>query len=61
MKGPSAEPPMAKYLDEQTGGWCGKDKYWDLFEIPIANPYRKSVYLPEKLKTKNVYFIHRLG
>jgi len=61
MKGPSAEPPMAKYLDDITGGWCGIEKYWDLFEIPICNPYRKSSYLPEKLKTKDTYFTHFLG
>jgi hypothetical protein len=61
MKGPSAEPPMAKYVDELMGGWQGKEAYWDTYEPSVVNLHRSSVYTKEECKAKNVYFIHRQG
>jgi hypothetical protein len=63
MKGPSAEPPMAKYTDNLMGGWQGKHKYWELFEPMVCHTHRDSVFSkePDLVKTKNIYFIHYQG
>ena len=63
LQGPSAEPPMAKYIDEQMGGWKGAEAYWDLFEIPIAMTHRMRVFPKDKLPLKldNLYFMHYQG
>ncbi len=59
----SAEPPMAKYCDEITGGWKGLEKYWEMFEILICNTHKMSPYAhnKQKQKQKNLYFIHYQG
>ena len=61
MKGPSAEPPMAKFTDELMGGWQGIDKYWELFEPDFCNTHKMSPYTPEQLASKDVSFIHYQG
>jgi len=62
MKGPSAEPAMAKYVDVVTDGWKGLDTYWDLFEPEVVNLHRCSVYgKTERMGKKDIYFIHYQG
>jgi hypothetical protein len=61
MRGPSAEPPMAKFTDEWTGGWKGKETYWDLFEPDFCNLHKMSAHGKEKIKEKNLCFIHYQG
>lgn len=57
----SAEPPLARLTDEMTGGWKGKDKYWELFEPDFCNLHRASPFPKEKLQSKNICFIHYQG
>jgi len=54
------EPAMSKYVDLVSNGWCGSDKYWDLFEPSVCNLRNKSVYCKDLLKTKDSCFIHNL-
>ena len=61
MKGPSAEPPMAKFTDNYIGGWQGIDKYWDLFEPDFCNLHKMSGHGNEKIKEKNQCLIHYQG
>jgi len=55
------EPAWAKMTDEMMGGWQGIDKFWDLFEIPFCNLHKGSPHSQEKLKSKDVCFIHYQG
>jgi hypothetical protein len=55
------EPSWAKITDELMGGWQGIDKYWDLFEPMCCNLHKSSPYSEEKLKSKNVLWIHYQG
>jgi hypothetical protein len=57
----SAEPPLAKLVDEITGGWKNLDTYWDLFEPDFCNVKGRSPYKSDKLKTKDICFIHYHG
>lgn len=61
IKGPSAEPPLAKLTDEMMGGWQGVDKYWELFEPDFCNLHKASPYSKKLLKSKNICFIHYQG
>jgi len=54
------EPAMSKYIDWVSGGWCGKEKYWDLFEPEVCNLRKKSVYPQKMLDSKKSCFIHNL-
>ena len=60
-KGPSAEPPMAKFTDNYIGGWQSKEKYWDLFEPDFCKLHKASAYPAIKIKTKDICFIHYQG
>jgi len=57
----SAEPPMAKYVDEQMGGWKGRMEYWKLYEIDFCNLHKNSAHPKELILTKNQCFIHNQG
>jgi hypothetical protein len=55
------EPSWAKMTDDMVGGWKGIEKYWELFEVPFCNLHKGSPFPPEKLKKKDVCFIHYQG
>jgi hypothetical protein len=54
------EPSMSKYVDDSCGGWPGVEYYWNHFEPSVCNLRKKSVYGPERLKTKECMFMHNL-
>jgi len=60
----SAEPSMAKLLDDMMGGWEGEEsieKYWELFEPESCNLKRKSPYDAKRRLDKNSCFMHYAG
>jgi len=57
----SAEPAMAKLMDEIGGGWQGIEHYWDHFEVETCNLKRKSPYSIADRQNKNSCFIHHAG
>jgi len=70
MQGPSAEPPMARLVDDMMEGvWENDqdfiknfpDRYWDLFEPEVVNLHKASPYSKERLVSKDIYFIHYQG
>ena len=61
LRGPSAEPPMAKFVDELMGGWQGMMKYAELFEPDVVKVHRMSPLPDELILKKNVYWIHYQG
>jgi len=61
MRGPSAEPPMAKLTDNMIDGWKDIDTYWNLFEPDFCNLHKMSAHGNEKVKEKDVCFIHYQG
>jgi len=54
------EPAWARLTDEMMGGW-DIEEYWNRFEIMFCNLHRSSPYSKEKMKQKNVCFIHYQG
>jgi len=58
LKGNSAEPPMAMFVDELMGGWKGIDAYWDLYEADVCRLKNGTPHSPEKMRTKDLHFIH---
>jgi hypothetical protein len=59
--GPSMEPAMSRYLDEQMDGWKGREYYWDHHEPDFCNLHKDSVYASDKERNKNICFIHYQG
>lgn len=60
-RGDNDEPAWAKLTDDMAGGWQGIDKYWELFEIPFCNLHKASAFPLDKIKKKDVCFIHYQG
>lgn len=58
LRGKSAEPPMAMFVDDLMGGWKGTEQYWDLYEASTCKFSRKNPYPPEKMATKDIHFVH---
>ena len=58
LRGNSAEPPMAMFVDELMGGWKGLDEYWDLYEADCCRLKNGTPHPAEKMKTKDLSFIH---
>ena len=65
MKQDNDEPAWAKISDQLMGGWqdteTSMQKYWDMFEPMFCNLHRGSPFPVDKLKSKDVCFIHYLG
>jgi len=59
--GNSAEPPIAKVMDDMSGGWKGMDYYWEHFEPELCNLHIRSVYADDKINQKDFCFVHRQG
>lgn len=58
LKGNSAEPPMAMFVDDLMGGWKGCDYYWNLYEADFCRLKDGTPHPPEKMATKDICFIH---
>jgi len=58
LKGPSAEPPMAMFVDDLMGGWKGLDAYWDLYESDFCKLKSGSPHTKEHMMQKDICFIH---
>jgi len=61
LYGPSAEPPLAMFVDELMGGWQGVDKYFDLHEAECCSLKRGSPHSKENMAKKDLHFIHYYG
>lgn len=59
-KNDSDEIAWAKLTDNMVGKF-DMDMFWDRFEIPFGNLHRASPYPSEKLKSKDVCFVHYQG
>jgi len=55
------EIAWAKIVDERMGGWKGMDVYWEKFEPMFCSLHKSSPYSLDKLKSKDVCFIHYQG
>ena len=55
------EIAWAKLTDNMMGGWKGTETFWKMFEIPFCNLHRGSPHPKEKLKSKDVCYIHYQG
>jgi hypothetical protein len=60
-KGNSAEPPLARAMDDRSGGWVGKEKYWELYEPEFCNLWKFSAFTNEQIKSKRCHFLHYQG
>lgn len=61
LYGNSAEPPLAKFVDNLMGGWKGVDYYWDLYEAECCKLKRGSPHSKENNAKKDLYFVHHFG
>lgn len=53
------EPGWMRMIDEIEGGWKGIEYFWDNYETPYCNLYRKSAF-GDRIKTKDNCFTHYL-
>lgn len=63
LKGNSAEPPMAMFVDNLMGGWKGLDEYWKLYEPETCMLKRGSPHTTERVinRSKDICFVHHFA